>query len=211
MDALALVLSYLLGAIPSSYLIARAKGVDLRREGSGNLGATNLYRVMGWKYAMPSALFDIGKGTVAVLAIAPLARPSLLFGLGCGLAAMLGHMFSPFLKFKGGKGVATAAGVVLALSPLAFGTAVVVWVGLVAATGYVSVASISAAAVYPLAVYLFQPHRRATIWVDIALAALIIWMHRSNIRRLLSGTENRFGRRGREEGRGGAAAAEERS
>jgi glycerol-3-phosphate acyltransferase PlsY len=193
----AIVLSYLIGAIPSSYLIARAKGVDLRREGSGNLGATNLYRVMGWKYAVPSALFDIAKGTVAVLAIAPLARPSLLFGLGCGLAAVLGHMFSPFLRFKGGKGVATAGGVVIAVSPLAAAAALVVWIGLVAATGYVSVASISAALVYPVAVYLFQPDRRSTIWFDLALAALIIYMHRSNIRRLLSGTENRFGRRGR--------------
>jgi len=191
----ALVLCYLIGAIPSSYLIARAKGVDLRHEGSGNLGATNLYRVMGWKYAVPSGLFDIAKGTVAVLAIAPLARPSLLFGLGCGLAAVLGHMFSPFLRFKGGKGVATAGGVVIAVSPLAAAAAMVVWIGLVTATGYVSVASISAAAVYPVAVYLFQPGRRGTIWFDIALAALIIYMHRSNIRRLLSGTENRFGRR----------------
>jgi glycerol-3-phosphate acyltransferase PlsY len=110
---------------------------------------------------------------------------------------MLGHMFSPFLGFKGGKGVATAAGVVLALSPLAFGAALVVWVGLVAATGYVSIASIGAAVVYPVTVYLSQPDRRGTIWFDIALAALIIWMHRSNIGRLLSGTENRFGRRGR--------------
>ncbi len=174
----------------------------MRREGSGNLGATNLYRVMGWKYAVPSGLFDIAKGTVAVLFFAPLARPSILFGLGCGLAAMLGHMFSPFLGFKGGKGVATAAGIVLALSPLAFGTALVVWVGLVAATGYVSVASIAAAGVYPLTVYLSQPDRRGTIWFDIALAALIIWMHRSNIGRLLSGTENRFGRRGRAEADG---------
>ncbi|NNG14974.1 MAG: glycerol-3-phosphate 1-O-acyltransferase PlsY, partial [Gemmatimonadales bacterium] len=187
---------------PSSYLIARAKGVDLRREGSGNLGATNLYRVMGWKYAVPSGLFDIAKGTVAVLAIAPMARPSILFGLAAGFTAMLGHMFSPFVGFKGGKGVATAAGVVLALSPLAFGIALVVWAGLVAATGYVSVASIGAAVVYPVAVYLSQPARRSTIWFDIALAALIIWMHRSNIGRLLSGTENRFGRRGRAEATG---------
>ncbi len=192
----AILLSYLIGAIPSSYLIARANGVDLRHEGSGNLGATNLYRVMGWKYAVPSGLFDIAKGTVAVLAIAPLARPSLLFGLGCGLVAVLGHMFSPFLRFKGGKGVATAGGVVIAVSPLAAAAALVVWIGLVAATGYVSVASISAALVYPVAVYLFQPGRRGTIWFDLALAALIIYMHRSNIRRLLSGTENRFGRRG---------------
>jgi glycerol-3-phosphate acyltransferase PlsY len=202
MDVLALALSYFVGAIPSSYLIARAKGVDLRREGSKNLGATNLYRVMGWKYAVPSGLFDIAKGTVAVAVLAPLARPSILFGLGCGLAAMLGHMFSPFVGFKGGKGVATAAGVVLALSPLAFGLALVVWVGLVAATGYVSVASIGAAVVYPVTVYFSQPDRRGTIWFDIALAALIIWMHRSNIGRLMSGTENRFGRRGRAEAAG---------
>ncbi len=193
--ALALVLSYLVGAIPTSYLTARAKGVDLRRHGSGNLGATNLYRALGWRYAAPAGLFDIAKGAVAVLVLAPLATGSTVFGLVCGIAAVLGHMFSPFIGFKGGKGVATGAGVILGIAPLAFGVALVIWVTLVAATGFVSLGSIAAAASYPVAVYALHPARRETIWIDIGLAALIIWMHRANIGRLIRGTENRFGRR----------------
>ena len=122
--ALALLASYLLGAIPTSHLVSRlfAK-IDLREHGSGNLGATNLYRVLGWKYAIPVALFDIAKGAIPVLVFAPRVTVSQLFALACGVAAILGHVFSAFVGFKGGKGVATAAGVMLGLTPLALAVA----------------------------------------------------------------------------------------
>jgi acyl phosphate:glycerol-3-phosphate acyltransferase len=192
-----LVASYLLGAVPTSYLAGRLfRGIDLREHGSRNLGATNLYRVLGWRYAVPVGLFDAAKGLVPVLVFAPRVSSSELFALVCGLVAVVGHVFSVFVGFKGGKGVATAAGVMLGLTPAALGVAVLVWVALVYLTGYVSVGSIAAAAIFPVAVYLLEPPARpAMLWLDVAVAAAIVWLHRGNIQRLLKGTENRFGRR----------------
>jgi acyl phosphate:glycerol-3-phosphate acyltransferase len=121
---------------------------------------------------------------------------SQLFALGCGVAAILGHVFSVFVGFKGGKGVATAAGVMLGLAPLALGVSAVVWGLLVRLTGYVSVGSIVAAAVLPLAVYLLEDSTSpALLWIAAAIAAGVILLHRRNIQRLLKGTESRFGRR----------------
>jgi acyl phosphate:glycerol-3-phosphate acyltransferase len=191
-----LIASYLLGAVPTSYLAARLfRGIDLREHGSRNLGATNLYRVLGWRYAIPVGLLDAAKGLVPVLVFAPRVSSSELFALICGLVAVVGHVFSVFVGFKGGKGVATAAGVMLGLTPAALGVAVLVWAGLVYLTGYVSVGSIVAAAIFPLAVYLLEPpDQPAMLWLDIAVAAAIVWFHRGNIQRLFKGTENRFGR-----------------
>jgi acyl phosphate:glycerol-3-phosphate acyltransferase len=192
-----LVASYLLGAVPTSYLAGRLfRGIDLREHGSRNLGATNLYRVLGWRYAVPVGLLDAAKGLVPVLVFAPRVSSSELFAMICGLVAVVGHVFSVFVGFKGGKGVATAAGVMLGLTPAALGVAVLVWVALVYLTGYVSVGSIAAAAIFPLAVYVLEPpDQPAMLWLDIAVAAAIVWLHRANIQRLLQGTENRFGRR----------------
>jgi acyl phosphate:glycerol-3-phosphate acyltransferase len=194
---LSVLASYLVGAIPTSYLVSRyGAGIDLRQQGSGNLGATNLYRVLGWKYAVPVALFDIAKGAVPVLLFAPLVSRSELFALLCGVAAIVGHVFSVFVRFKGGKGVATAAGVMLGLTPIALGVAAAVWGILVLLTGYVSLASIAAAAVLPVAVYLLEaPVTPELLWIDGLIAAGVIFLHRRNIQRLLKGTENRFGRR----------------
>jgi glycerol-3-phosphate acyltransferase PlsY len=195
--ALWLLASYFLGAIPTSHLVSRlfAK-IDLREHGSGNLGATNLYRVLGWRYAIPVALFDMAKGAVPVLVFAPRVSDSQLFALACGVAAILGHVFSVFVHFKGGKGVATAAGVMLGLTPLALGVCAVVWGVVVLLTGYVSLGSIAAAATLPLAVYLLErPTTPELLWIDAAVAAGVILLHRRNIQRLLQGTENRFGRR----------------
>jgi glycerol-3-phosphate acyltransferase PlsY len=191
-----LLASYFLGAVPTSYLAARLfRGIDLREHGSRNLGATNLYRVLGWRYAVPVGLLDAAKGLVPVLVFAPRVSSSDLFALICGLVAVVGHVFSVFVGFKGGKGVATAAGVMLGLTPAALGVAVLVWAALVYFTGYVSVGSIAAAAIFPLAVYLLEPpDQPAMLWLDIAVAAAIVWLHRGNIRRLFKGTENRFGR-----------------
>ena len=187
--------SYLLGAIPTSYLVVRlARGEDLRRRGSGNLGATNLYRVLGWRYAVPVALFDMAKGAVPVLVFAPRAGHGEFTPLLLGATAMVGHVFSVFVGFRGGKGVATGAGVVLGLAPWAFLAALAVWALLVRATGYVSLGSIVAALALPPAVWLLQPERRSLIWIFGLLAALVVVTHRANLRRLLAGTESRFGR-----------------
>ncbi len=195
--AAALVASYLVGAIPTSYLAGRLfRGIDLREHGSRNLGATNLYRVLGGRYAIPVGLFDAAKGLVPVLVFAPAAEASELFALFCGLTAVLGHVFSVFVRFRGGKGVATAAGAMLGLAPAALGVAFVVWAALVFLTGYVSLGSIAAAAVFPLAVLLLEPPADPRVlWLEVLAVAAIIWFHRGNIRRLLNGTENRFGRR----------------
>ena len=192
-----LLASYFMGAIPTSYLLSRLfAGIDLRQHGSGNLGATNLYRVLGWKYAIPAAAVDIAKGAIPVLVFAPQVSHSQLFALACGVAAILGHVFSVFVGFKGGKGVATAAGVMLGLAPLALAVSAVVWGLLVRLTGYVSVGSIAAAVVLPLAVYLLEDSTSpALLWIAAAIAAGVIFLHKGNIQRLLKGTESRFGRR----------------
>ena len=195
--ALWLVASYLLGAIPTSYLAGRIfRGIDLREHGSKNLGATNVYRSLGWRYAIPVGLVDIAKGLVPVLVFAPRVSDAQLFALACGAAAILGHVFSVFVRFRGGKGVATAAGVMLGLAPLALGVALAIWLVVLKLSGYVSLASIAAAAGFPLAVYLLErPDQPAILWLDGLVAAAIIWLHRANVRRLLNGTESRFGRR----------------
>jgi acyl phosphate:glycerol-3-phosphate acyltransferase len=195
--ALWLLASYFIGAIPTSYLAGRLfRGIDLREHGSKNLGATNVYRTLGWRYAVPVGLFDMAKGAVPVLLLAPRVSDSQLFALGCGLAAILGHVFSVFVRFRGGKGVATAAGVMLGLTPLAIGIAALAWLGVVGLTGYVSLGSIAGAAVFPVAVYFLErPDRPEILWLDALVAVAIIWLHRANIRRLLNGTESRFGRR----------------
>ncbi len=191
--------SYLLGAIPTSYLAGRLlRGIDLREHGSRNLGATNVFRTMGWRVALPVALVDVLKGAAPVLLLGPLVPEVAWFPTLCGISAMLGHTLSPFVAFKGGKGVATAAGMFLALAPGAVGIAVLLWGGLVWLTGYVSVGSVVAAAAFPVADYMLYPGRRTVpdFGLDLAIAAFIVWKHRGNIQRLRTGTENRFGRQG---------------
>jgi acyl phosphate:glycerol-3-phosphate acyltransferase len=191
-----LLASYLLGAIPTSYLVVRlVKGEDLRRLGSGNLGATNLYRTLGWRYAIPVGVFDLLKGMVPVVFFARYADGGPLVPLLLGIAALLGHVFSVFVNFRGGKGVATGAGIVLGLAPWAFLAALGIWALVVGVSGYVSLASMVAAVLLPPAVYLLQPERRELVWLFALLAALIVFFHRANIKRLVAGTEHRFGRR----------------
>ena len=189
--------AYLLGSIPTSYLVARlAAGVDLRQHGSKNLGATNLFRLLGWRAAVPVAAFDVAKGAVPVLAYLAVTREPSWWALVVGSAAVVGHVFSPFVSFRGGKGVATATGVFLAITPGAIGAAAVVWVGLVAFTRYVSVGSMLAAMTFPLFVRLLYPRHAVAFWIAGAVGLFIVFTHRSNIRRRLRGTEARFGRRG---------------
>lgn len=193
---MALLAAYLLGAIPTSYLVAKlARGIDLRTVGSKNLGATNLYRQLGWGYAIPVALFDVAKGAIPVTLLGSLVGVGLAGRLALGAMAVVGHVYSVFVGFRGGKGVATGAGVVVGLAPLAAVGATAVWAVVVKLSGYVSLGSILAAASLPLAVYLIYPDRRSTIWIFAALAGFVIVLHHANIRRLLAGTEHRFGQR----------------
>ena len=135
-----LLLSYLLGSIPTSYVLGKAlRGIDLREHGSGNLGATNAFRVLGAKWAVPVVILDVGKGFVPVWLFPGLARAGLGWTLAFGAAAILGHMFSVWVGFKGGKGMATSAGVFLGLAPWAVLGSLILWVGLTFSTRYVSV------------------------------------------------------------------------
>jgi glycerol-3-phosphate acyltransferase PlsY len=191
-----LLASYLLGAIPTSYWVARLfRGIDLRQVGSKNLGATNLYRTLGWRYALPVGLFDLMKGVVPVLVFGRLAGGGSWIPLLCGITAVVGHAFSLFVGFRGGKGVATATGVVLGLVPVATLISAAIWALVVKITGYVSLGSIVAAAALPVLAYALHPSQREVVWFFAALSLFVIVMHRGNIRRLLAGTENRFGRR----------------
>ena len=186
---LAILASYLVGATPTSYIAGKVgRGIDLREHGSKNLGATNVYRILGWKYAIPVALFDIAKGAVPVLLF---SHPAWLT-VAVGAAAVLGHMFSPYVSFKGGKGVATAAGMFLALAPVAVLLAILVWGLCLWLTGYVSLSSIVAVLTVPISISFLQPGSTYTFWASVLLVALIIFAHRRNISRLVAGTESRF-------------------
>ena len=198
--ALLLLAAYILGATPTSYVAGRlGRGIDLREHGSKNLGATNVYRILGWKYAIPVALIDIAKGMIPVLLFPKLAGPDAprWLPLALGGAAVLGHMFSPYVRFKGGKGVATAAGMFLGLAPLALLIAIAVWGLCLWLTGYVSLSSIVAVLSVPVTVRLLQPEDMPVFWAAIALVVLIVFAHRRNIARLIAGTESRFRTRGK--------------
>lgn len=191
--ALWLLAAYVLGATPTAHLAGRlARGIDLRQHGSKNLGATNVYRVLGWGWAIPVALIDIAKGAIPVAWFAPQAGSGPWSAVALGIAAVLGHIFSPYVGFKGGKGVATAAGMFLALAPVAVAIALPIWAVCLWGTGYVSLSSMLTAAAFPVLVYLTRPDTRPTLVASAALASLIMFSHRANIRRLLAGTENRF-------------------
>ena len=196
MTILLLALSYLLGATPTSYWVGRGiHGVDLREHGSGNLGATNTFRVLGWKSALPVMIVDVAKGFVPVWFLPAFVGGSFGWTLAFGAAAVVGHMFSVWVGFRGGKGVATSAGVFLALAPWAVLCGLGVWLAVVSISRIVSLASIAAAAALPVLVWLL-PHRGGTgiVAFTAAVGLGVIWAHRSNVRRLLRGEESRFGK-----------------
>jgi acyl phosphate:glycerol-3-phosphate acyltransferase len=196
MPALLVLAAYFMGAFPTSYVMARAvRGIDLRHHGSGNLGATNAFRVLGWKAATPIFIVDIGKGFIPAYWFPRFDGESLsTWALVYGAAAIVGHVFSVYVRFRGGKGVATGAGVFLALAPVAVLIGLGIWVLLVAATGYVSLASIAAAAALPALVALLGGSVELLV-LSLLLSIFVIYAHRANIRRLLRGEEHRFGRR----------------
>ncbi len=191
--AVMLVLAYLIGATPTSYVAGRlGRGIDLRQHGSQNLGATNVYRVLGWSYAIPVGLIDMVKGVVPVAILGPWSNGPAWFTVALGIVAVLGHMVSPYVQFRGGKGVATAAGVFLALAPFAVLISLVIWGATLWLSGYVSVASITVALLFPVWVWLTEPGEPYTLWAAIVLALLLVYAHRGNIERLRQGRENRF-------------------
>ena len=186
--------SYLLGAIPASYVAGRlAKGIDLREHGSGNLGATNTFRVLGARVAAPVMLFDVAKGTFPVVAFSQWdGSPDWRWELAYGAAAIVGHVFSIYMRFKGGKGVATSAGVFGALAPVPLLAGFGVWLAVLKGMRMVSAASILAALTVGLLVWIV-PTRTEVRFLGMAIVAFVVFAHRSNIGRILAGTEPRFG------------------
>lgn len=207
--------AYLLGSIPFGFLVAKVKGIDIRSVGSGNIGATNAMRVLGKPAGIFVLVMDALKGYIACSILPALIFNSLAphysgvyvffqnepleFQSHCavlaGLCAVLGHNYTCWLKFKGGKGIATTGGVYLALAPWAVLIALIVFILALLLTRYVSVGSISAAVALPVAVWIMSPHNLLLGFVTTALGLMAIYKHKSNIQRLLAGTENRFGKK----------------
>jgi glycerol-3-phosphate acyltransferase PlsY len=184
------VIGYLLGSIPFGFLIVRVSaGADIRRQGSGNIGATNVFRKSRWA-GVGTLLLDGGKGYLAVL-IARWMGGDPAWQAIAALAAILGHVFTVWLRFKGGKGVATGCGAYLAICPAAVVTTLVVFVVTVAVTRYISLASILATGAFPLWAYLYGEPVSVLLWGALG-ASVIILKHHQNIRRLFAGTESRF-------------------
>lgn len=200
----AIVASYMLGSIPAAYIAGRVKGVDLRKHGSGNLGATNVIRVLGAKIGLAVFAFDMAKGAIPVL-LAQRFLPEAAWPWGsvtiaaifCGIAAIVGHVRPVYLKFgKGGKGVATAAGVFVALAPIQTMLALVIFAVVLLTSGYVSLGSLTSALMLPILLAITVGVQSPVFVISAVVAAFVFWTHRANITRLRSGEENRFGKRG---------------
>ena len=206
---IAVIGSYFLGAIPFGFLLAKRKGINIYEHGSGNIGATNVFRVMGKPWGVLTFILDMLKGFIPAMII-PLVFS--IFGmdyyvpmqLACAFAAIIGHCWPVYLKFKGGKGVATSAGAMIGLAPLPAAIALVVWVIVMLLFRFVSLSSITAAIVLPVATWItfFMDFMRKGTKYDIyipivltLLSILIVLRHKKNIQRLLSGTENRFSKK----------------
>ena len=196
------VVSYVLGSTPSGYLAGRARGIDVRTMGSGNIGATNVFRVLGRTAGIAVLAADGLKGFVAARLVPALAlhvftassarRENL--ALAAGVGAILGHIYTCWLRFKGGKGIATSGGVVMAWAPEACLTALAVWGLVLVVTRYVSLASIAAALVLPFAVWFWNGSPTMT-YVMSAVSLLAIYKHKTNVQRLLKGAESRIGKK----------------
>ena len=195
--------SYLIGSIPAGYIAGRIVGIDIRTVGSGNIGATNVTRVLGKRYGYPVFIVDFLKGFAAVgmsIMIAkrtqPVLIPSELLGVVGAVACVLGHSFPVWLGFKGGKGVAASAGALFGLMPFVALIAVAVWLIIFCLTRYVSVASMTAALAVPITIlsmmFLGQTDGTTLLYFSICLAAVVIFRHRSNLSRLVRGAEPRF-------------------
>jgi len=190
--------SYLLGAIPSSYIMGRLmKGIDLRNFGSGNLGAANAFRVLGAKAAIPVFLIDIGKGFLAVRIVSFLGMEYFIFSFIAALIVILGHNYSVFVNFSGGKGVGTTTGAFAAMAPLAVGICFVIWLILLFIFRIVSVASVLASSMLPVMIFITNRFFDGTthvsiIYLSIFVAIMVVYKHRSNFKRLINGEEGKI-------------------
>jgi acyl phosphate:glycerol-3-phosphate acyltransferase len=204
--AAAVVGSYLLGSIPFGYIAGRIGGIDIRSCGSGNVGATNVIRTLGKSYGYPVFAADFLKGFGAVkisVLLATRAQPEWtspeMFGIIAAISSVLGHSFPIWLRFKGGKGVATSAGALFGLAPVAALAGLAIWILTFLVTRYVSVASIAAAAAMPFIIlittWLSRAAGKLLFYSSVCLAGVVIWRHRSNLSRLIRGTEPRFTRK----------------
>ena len=194
-EIVALVVSYLLGATPFGFLAGRIKGIDIRDHGSGNIGATNAFRVLGKTTGIVVFVLDFLKGIVPVLVVKTIWSESDLGALCAGVGAILGHNFTFWLGFKGGKGIATSAGALLGIMPVAMACGLVVWFVLFAITKYVAVASMGAALMIPIVTVITDRTNTPLVVFSTLIAVLAIVRHRSNIQRLLAGEEHRFSRK----------------
>lgn len=199
--ALTAIVAYLIGSPPTGYLAGRMRGMDIRKHGSGNIGATNVFRILGRTAGITVLILDALKGTLAVLAtpalVAALLGPDIPSGflpVIAALAVILGHNYTCWLGFQGGKGIATSAGVLAALVPTAGAIVIGLWIIVFLISRYVSLASITAATALPLATW-FTTHDPTRAGLTCIVGGLAVWKHRPNIRRLLNGTENRFVRK----------------
>ena len=192
---LLLLVAFFLGSIPSALMLARRRGVDLRASGSGNPGATNVYRILGPRDGLLVMMADIVKGLLAV-ALMRWSGATSGWWLGAGAAAILGHTFSPLMGFRGGKGVATGGGVVLALAPLTGLIVLLVFAIGLAMTRMVSVGSMLAAIALPITIYLLDEPVPGLFWAGCVIGGLIFVRHRSNLVRIVQGEEKRFKVRG---------------
>ena len=200
------LIAYLIGSFPTGYIVGRLRGIDVRSVGSGNVGATNVTRVLGKQFGCPVFVIDFLKGLVAVLLAVVLGHRFQVDAIGrdlCaavgGIFSVVGHSYPVWLGFKGGKGVATSLGVIFGISWIAALIMSAVWIITFKATRYVSVASIAAAIALPVAMItlLFLDELRSPVLVyfSLCLAAIVVFRHRSNLSRLVSGTEPRFARK----------------
>lgn len=203
---LIVLVGYLIGAIPTAIIVGKLyRGIDIRQHGSGNAGGTNVFRVLGWKPGVFVILVDMLKGLLATLfaaqiRIIPLAADPVYLQLLAGLAAVFGHIWTAFAGFRGGKGVGTAAGMLFALFPVAATICLLIFLIIAFVTRYVSLASITAALALPIVVFALREFLairapQPLLGFSVFVAILIVYTHRSNIRRLLAGTENRFGQK----------------
>lgn len=201
-----ILLSYLVGSIPTSIIVGKVfRHIDIRQHGSGNAGATNVIRVMGWKLGVLVMLVDAGKGVMATLYIARIAAghldaPLSLLQIIAGTCAVIGHIFTVFAGFRGGKGVATGAGMIYSLYPIPALVCTCIFAAVVLATRYVSLGSIAAAVSLPVVLFIFKLFSLLQIdtplfFFALVIVLLILFAHRGNIKRLLSGRENRIGRK----------------
>lgn len=208
-DLIIILISYLLGSIPTSIILSKVfGGIDIREHGSGNAGGTNVVRVLGWKIGIFVMIIDVLKGTVATAWVSQMQLINsntvsifdpFMLSVICGIAAIIGHVWTIFAKFRGGKGVATGMGMMIALSPTDISVGVIIFIIIVSLTKYVSVGSMFGVTSIVLSIFIRKNIFNAEIqgyeillWSTSLISLFIIYTHRANIKRLLSGTENKF-------------------